>query len=143
MLRVLAFVMNASEALEFGRGLSSDDEPDLWERDATGRIEHWIDLGLPDERRLRRAAGRAGRVTLIAYGQRAFDVWWPKHQASLTRLDRLTIWSLPDDTVAELGGLAERNMALQGVLQDGQIVLSDASRSIVVEPRCHQSGPAH
>ena len=56
MLRLLAFALNAAEGLEFGRGISTDDEPDLWQRDATGRILHWIDLGLPDERRLRRAA---------------------------------------------------------------------------------------
>ena len=74
MLRLLAFALNAAEGLEFGRGISTDDEPDLWQRDATGRILHWIDLGLPDERRLRRAAGRADRVTLYAYGRRSLRI---------------------------------------------------------------------
>jgi uncharacterized protein YaeQ len=138
MVRVLAFAMHASDTLEFGRGLSTDDEPDLWQMDATGNIEHWLEVGLPDERRLRRAAGRAARVTLIAYGQRAFDVWWQKNQAALARLERLTVWSLPDTAVAALGALAVRNMTLQCIVQDGQLTLSDASASVVVEPALHQ-----
>jgi uncharacterized protein YaeQ len=138
MVRVLAFAMHAGDALEFGRGLSTDDEPDLWQRDVTGGIEHWLEVGLPDERRLRRAAGRAARVTLIAYGQRAFDVWWQKHQAALARLDRLTVWSLPDDTVAAVGALATRNMTLQCIVQDGELVVSDATTSVTVAPRLLQ-----
>lgn len=138
MVRLLAFAMHAGDTLEFGRGLSTDDEPDLWQRDATGNIEHWLEVGLPDERRLRRAAGRAGRVTLLAYGQRAFDVWRQKHQTALARLDRLTVWSLPDDTVAALGALGGRNMSLQCIVQDGQLTLSDASVSVTVEPQLRQ-----
>lgn len=138
MVRLLAFAMHAGDRLEFGRGLSTDDEPDLWQMDATGNIEHWLEVGLPDERRLRRAAGRAARVTLIAYGQRAFDVWWQKHQAALARLDRLTVWSLPDATVTALGALAARNMTLQCIVQDRELVLSDAAASVAVEPQLRQ-----
>jgi uncharacterized protein YaeQ len=58
MVRLLAFALNADERLEFGKGLSSDDEPDLWRRDYTGDIELWIDLGQPDESRIRKASGR-------------------------------------------------------------------------------------
>ncbi|MCK5886056.1 MAG: YaeQ family protein, partial [Alcanivorax sp.] len=32
MLRLLAFALNAHEDLAFTRGLSSTDEPDLWQR---------------------------------------------------------------------------------------------------------------
>lgn len=138
MVRLLAFAMHAGDTLEFGRGLSTDDEPDLWQMDATGNIEHWLEVGLPDERRLRRAAGRSARVTLIAYGQRAFDVWWQKNQAALTRLDRLTVWSLADAAVAALGALAGRNMTLQCIVQDGELVLSDATASVAVAPELRQ-----
>lgn len=49
MVRLLAFALHADDSLEFGRGLSTEDEPDLWRRDLTGAIERWIDVGLPDE----------------------------------------------------------------------------------------------
>jgi uncharacterized protein YaeQ len=135
MLRVLAFALHASESLEFGRGISTDDEPVLWQRDATGTIEHWIDLGVPDERRLRRAVGRARQVTLIGYGERAFDVWWSKHGAQLSRLDRLNVWCVSDAETAALADLAARNMRLQALVQDGQVTLSDDRRSVSVEPQ--------
>lgn len=125
MLRLLAFAMYADRALEFGRGLSSDDEPDLWLKDPTGSIELWIDLGLPDERRLRRAAGRADRIVLFTYGERAFEVWWRKHKAACARLPGLTIWTLADATLAEVAALASRNMQLQITLQDGQLAIAD------------------
>jgi uncharacterized protein YaeQ len=142
MIRLLAFVMHAHEALEFGRGLSTEDEPDLWQKDQTGEIQHWIEVGLPDERRLRRATGRARRVSLIAYGQRSLDVWWKKNQAALSRLTGLTVWVLPDDTVKALGGLAARNMELQCVIQDGQVVLSNADTYLNIEPEQRQRGNA-
>ena len=62
MARILAFALNADERLAFGKGLSDADEPDLWQKDLTGAIEHWIEVGQPDEKRLLRACGRAARA---------------------------------------------------------------------------------
>ena len=50
MVRLLAFTLFADARLEFGRGLSTDDEPDLWQKDLTGAIELWISVGQLDER---------------------------------------------------------------------------------------------
>ena len=50
MLRVLAWCMRAGEKLEFGRGLSTDGDPALWELDDTGAIIDWVELGVPDLR---------------------------------------------------------------------------------------------
>src|SRR5690242_13559913 len=71
MVRLLAFALHADERLEFGRGISSDDEPALWLKEYSGEIRLWIEVGLPDERLLRRAAGRADQVVVLAYGGRA------------------------------------------------------------------------
>ena len=62
MVRLLAFALHAHEALLFGRGLSTEDEPALWQKDLTGLIELWIEVGLPDEKALRQACGRAKQV---------------------------------------------------------------------------------
>jgi len=134
MIRLLAFAMHADEHLAFGRGLSTDDEPDLWLRDATGEILLWVDVGLPDERRLRRAAGRCHRLSLLAYGQRALDVWWRKHANALSRLETLAVWALPDVGVKALGTLAGRNMQLQCTIQDGAVALSDGDAYVLVQP---------
>ena len=47
MVRLIAFALNAREQLEFSRGLSTDDEPDLWEKSLSGEIDLWVTLGLP------------------------------------------------------------------------------------------------
>jgi len=132
MLRLLAFAMHADEALAFGRGLSTEDEPDLWLKDPTGSIELWIDLGLPDERRLRRAAGRTRRVLLLAYGERAVEVWWRKQRAACARLPTLTVLTLTDAMLTEVSAFAARNMRLQFTLQDGQITIADGERYLEV-----------
>lgn len=62
MVRVLAFALNASDSLQFTRGLSTDDEPELWQKSLSDEIELWIEVGQPDESRLRKACNRAARV---------------------------------------------------------------------------------
>ena len=94
MLRVLAFALHAGEGLTFGKGLSTDDEPDLWQRDLTGGIRLWIDVGQPDEKLVRRACGRADEVVVYTYGRGA-DLWWGRSRAALERTRNLRVMSVP------------------------------------------------
>jgi uncharacterized protein YaeQ len=135
MVRLLAFALFADERLEFGRGLSTEDEPALWLRDYAGNIELWIEVGLPDERTLRRAAGRAGRVVVFAYGGRAVDVWWSKEGPGLARLDKLKVFALDPGQSAALAEMAERGMDLQCTIQDGHVWLTDGPKTVLIEPR--------
>src|SRR5690606_7499996 len=105
MVRLLAFAIHADERLEFGRGLSDEDEPALWKRDYTGDIELWIELGHPDESRIRKAAARARQVVVVNYGGRASDIWWEKNAASLSRLKNLTVLALPADAAGQLAAI--------------------------------------
>ena len=89
MVRLLAFALNADEALVFGKGLSTDDEADLWRKDLTGAIELWIDVGQPDERRIRRACGRARRVIVYSYGGYGAAIWWNQVGGELARTKNL------------------------------------------------------
>ena len=125
MLRVLAFALHADEGLEFGRGLSAEDEPDLWRKDLTGSIELWIDLGQPDERRIRRAAGRAGEVVVYCYGGRGVQVWWDQNRDKLERLDNLRVLNIGPDSSRALAAMAQRSMQLQCTIQDGQVWFSN------------------
>lgn len=133
MVRLLAFVLNASETLEFGRGISTDDEPALWDRDLTGVVRHWIEVGQPDERLLRRACGRADKVSVYAFG-RGVDQWWSNNSIALSRQDKLDIWRLPQEDCAALAKLAERGMRLQCTIQDGQVMVSADSDTLQIEP---------
>ena len=134
MVRLLAFALNASDTLAFTKGLSSDEEPDLWQKDLTDTIELWIEVGLPDEQRLRKASNRSKQVIVYAYGGRGADVWWKQIESKLIRFDNLTVYNLPDDSGERLATLAQRTMRLQCTVQEGTVWLGDGEKGIEVEP---------
>jgi len=140
MVRLLAFVLFAEEGLGFGKGLCVDDEPDLWRKDLTGHIELWIDVGLPDEKWIRKACGRAGRVAVVCYGGRPAEVWWSQNRDKLEKLDNLCVYFLAAETSKALATLASRTMRLQCSVQEGQVFITDGERSLVIEPERRSGG---
>lgn len=135
LVRLLAFALHADERLEFGRGLSDEDEPALWRRDYTGDIEQWIELGQPDESRLRKASGRAAQVVVVGYGGQAAEAWWKRNAGALGRLRNLTVMELDDAAVDAAGALLVRGMRVTAMIQDGELQLMDAERSVSLRPR--------
>ena len=133
MVRLLAFALHAHEHLAFGRGLSTEDEPDLWQRDLTGTIEKGIDGGLPDERDVRKAIGRAREIHVLAYGGRAVDLWWQGARDRLERQDRLAVCEVPIDASKALAAMARRLMHLRVTIQEGHIYIADGESSVGVE----------
>jgi uncharacterized protein YaeQ len=133
MVRILAFALHADESLSFGKGLSADDEPDLWQKDLTGAIETWIDVGLPDEKLIRRACGRARQVFIYSYGGRGADIWWNQNGSKLDRLNNLTVINLPEVTSQAMANLAQRSMQLQCTIQDRQIWVADKEGQVQVD----------
>src|SRR6478735_1055421 len=135
MIRVLAFALHADDTLAFGRGLSTDDEPDLVRRDLTGTIERWIDVGLPDERDIRKACGRARDVDVVAYGGRAVELWWQDAMPRLERQPGLAVTEVPADASRALAQMVRRFMRLQVTIQDDHVLVADDSTSVTVELR--------
>ena len=142
MVRVLAYALNASDAMSFGKGLSTDDEPDLWQKDLTGTIEIWIDVGLPDEKRIRRACGRARQVLVYSYGGHGAAIWWDQNRDKLERNRNLTVISVPAAASQALAKLAARNMQLNCTIQDGQVWLADAAERVEVDLTFTKVAPA-
>ncbi len=144
MVRLLAFALHADERLEFGRGLGTDDEPDLWRKSLTGEIEQWIELGQPDEQRIRKACGRARQVVVINYGGRSADIWWDKIGTDLARSKKknLTVIDIPSVAVQALAAMLDRNMQLQCLIQDGQAHLLGETANVAVEPVSRMAPPA-
>lgn len=118
MLRLLAFCLYASDRLQFGRGLSTEDEADLFDQDLTGTILRWIDVGTPDPRDIRKACGQARQVVVLTYG-RTVDIWWRQHRDLLSKPDNLAVCKLPVETSEALAALAARNMSVQCSIEDG------------------------
>ena len=139
LVRLLAFALNVPHdtdrgALQFARGLSDSDEPDLWQHDLSGQLLQWIEVGQPDERRLAKACARAERVTIYCYGSAA-DIWWAGIRNKLTRLTNLTVWRLPAEQARALAALAERSMQWQLTVQDAQVWLNSGGHSLELLPQ--------
>ncbi len=134
MLRLLAFAHNASDTLAFTRGLSSSDEPDLWQKDLTGAIERWIELGQPDEKRLRKACGRSQQVLVYCYSGNSAGIWWQQNSAALVNIKNLAVLNIPAEKSKALAQLAQRNMQLQATIQDGDMWIADSESNVEVTP---------
>lgn len=133
MVRLLAFALHAHEALAFGRGIATEDEPALWQKDLTGAIDLWIEVGLPDEKSIRQAAGRAKRVVVYVYGGKGDDQWWENIRPALSRCRNLTVITIPQNASRALAQLAQRSMDLHCSIQDGQILMGDGTNAVQIE----------
>ena len=133
MVRLLAFILNASEDLEFTKGISQDDEPDLWQKSLGGDIELWIDLGQPDEKRIKKACGRSKEVIVYTYQEGMSVAWWKQIETSLTRFNNLKVVYLDID--GDIEALFKRAMSLQANICDEELTLIDEEHSVVIRKR--------
>ncbi|MDD2842893.1 MAG: YaeQ family protein [Tolumonas sp.] len=134
IVRLLAWALNAHDELTFTKGLCADDEPELWLKNLHGGIEHWIEVGLPDERRLKKGCNRSEQVTLYTYAGRAVDLWWQQNQALLNRQDNLRIIDFSEEELAPLVDLAERNMQWQVTISEGQVFINSGDVNLSITP---------
>lgn len=132
MVRLIGFTLYANEMLTFGKGLSDEDEPDLWQKDLTGAIQLWMDVGLPTEKDIRKACGKSAQVAVVLYGGRVADMWWDQNSKALLKLNNLTVINLPD--TQELAKTASRNLNISCTIQDGQILVSTDDGSFELLP---------
>ena len=139
MMRLLAFALRVPADDRLGlltsaAGLSDVDEPDLWQKDLTGELRQWVEVGQPDERRLTKACARAERVGIYAYSS-AVPVWWSGMSGKVDRLANLEVWQVPAEQSQSLAELAERSMQLQVTVQEGLVWFGNGERSVELAPR--------
>ncbi|OHD96700.1 MAG: hypothetical protein A3E21_01400 [Sulfurimonas sp. RIFCSPHIGHO2_12_FULL_36_9] len=131
MVKLVAFMLNADEKLLFTKGITQDDEPDLWQKALNGDIKLWIDLGQPDEKRIRKACGRSQKVIIYMYQEGSALAWWKQMQNSLGRFKNLSVIYLNIDGDIEL--LAKRAMTLQCNISDFELTIIDNDNSVSVK----------
>lgn len=141
MIRLLAFGLNAhislnDEPLQFTKGLSTDSEPDLWLKSLSDEIKVWIEVGLPDEKRIRKGCNRADKVIVYAYGERTAPLWWKNIKTDLDRFDNLDVYYLRTEDTAAITDMAERNMSLQATIQDDAIWFGSEENTLMISPQC-------
>lgn len=138
LIRLLAFALNVPEkdgegGLELAKDMWEISEPALWQKDLTGRLEHWIEIGQPDEKRLLRASSAAARVSAYSFSA-STAIWWRSLESKVSRAKNLTIWQVPSAQSQALAALAQRSMSLQVTVQDSITWVGDGERSVEVVP---------
>jgi uncharacterized protein YaeQ len=139
MNRILAFALcrpinQENGQLEFAKSMWDVSEPDLWHKDLTGQTHHWIDVGLPDEARIKRVAARSEQVTVLAFAS-STAVWWDSLKNAVMRLKNLTVMSISTSDSQGLAALAQRNMTVQIMVQDGTVWFNADNGSIEIQPQ--------
>lgn len=134
MLRILAFALNAHEALEMTRGISTEGVPDIWQKSLSGELEVWVTLGLPSEKVVRQSCSKAERVVVYPYGGRTAYIWWEKIKASTLRFDNLQVTSFSEGDTRSLAKLANRAMRLQVNIQGGEVMVGDGETIVNLAP---------
>ena len=134
MVRIVAFALNAHEHLEMTKGLSSDDEPDIWQKSLGGELDVWVALGLPSEKVMRQSCSKAAKVIVYPYGGRVAEMWWDKIKNNTTRFDNLQVISFSEPDTAALAKLASRAMKLQVNIQDGDVMVSVDDSVVYITP---------
>ena len=146
MMRLLALALNLPAdadhgALELAKDLWDIDEPALWQKDLTGQIVQWIDVGQPDDKRLMRASGRAERVAVYGYSA-STPIWWNGIATRITRAGNIAVWQIDALQSQALAALAQRSMQLQLSVQDGSVWIGDGQRSTEITPQRLNPAPS-
>lgn len=136
MIRLLAFILNASEDLEFSRDLSGEGGAELSAMTLEGAIDLWVIFGTPDEKWIRKASQQSKQVKIYAYGGRSVPVWWQQNATALQRYTNLEVWQLSDESVSAMAELLDRSVNLQCTINEGQVWITDGTKDVALEPQC-------
>ncbi|HIP11862.1 MAG TPA: YaeQ family protein [Arcobacter sp.] len=130
IIRLVSFVLNATDTLMFCKGISADDEPTLWQKSLGGDIEMWIDLGQPDEKRIKKACGRSDKVIIYTFKENVSSTWFNQIKNSLNRFNNLQIIYL--NINGNIEELCKRSMNIQCNISDNELTLIDENNSVVI-----------
>lgn len=132
MVRLICYILNAHPDLQFGKGVSDEDEAAIWQINYSDEIALWIELGQLDEKRIKKACNKAAKVKLYCYGSSA-NTWWSQTQSALQKFPKLSIEQFDTNTTNALVKLLSRNMEFQCSIQDDQLWLSCGDETLLIE----------
>lgn len=131
MMRVLSFALNAHADLALAQGMLNNEEPDAWQKDLTGAIQMWVEVGQPDEKRILKACGRSARVRVYAYHSRP-EVWWTPLAPRVQRARNLEVFSVDATAAKGLESFVSRSFDIQFTIQDGEVWARNNSSELLI-----------
>jgi uncharacterized protein YaeQ len=121
--RLLAYLMEYAEGIEFSRGVSDPDEPAVFIRDLTGGITTWIDIGTPDAARLHKASKSGARV--VVYTHKNPEQYLKQLAGEkIHRGDELELYAVDRPLVAALAARLDRRVGFSVSITDRELYIS-------------------
>jgi uncharacterized protein YaeQ len=129
MVRLMVFAINYHQDLQFTKGLSSQDEPDIWQISPTLEIQSWIEVGQASADRMRKGVSRSRKVLLYAYGTET-AVWWQKSAAAFKSLPHIQVFKFDHRQISPLADLVERKMQLTVSISAGELYINAGEKEL-------------
>jgi uncharacterized protein YaeQ len=122
MVRILVFCINAQERLEFTKGLSAADEPDLWVRSLDGQLMLWIDVGEPSLERVKKASRIAHETKVYCFNRKS-TTWWDQGREQFTQL-KAAFYRFDWESVQAMAKLQQRTMQLSVTISENSAFIA-------------------
>jgi uncharacterized protein YaeQ len=128
--RILAYLLEYTEGIEFSRGVSDPDEPMIAIRDLTGAITSWIDIGTPDAARLHKASKATARVAVYCHKDPA---QWLKQLlgATIHRAGALELYGIDRELINALVSRLDRRLSLSVSVTDRELYISLGNDNLI------------
>ncbi len=125
MARLLAYCLNWQEFLTFTKGLSDSEEADIWAKSLDDQILLWIDLGEPNEDRVKKATRQAIQTKVYSFNSKS-DVWWEQGQAKFAKLNA-EFYQIDNSQIKKLATMVERTMEMSVTISEQSAYFATAS----------------
>ncbi|MFT5707882.1 MAG: hypothetical protein ACI9ES_002184 [Oceanospirillaceae bacterium] len=131
MVRLMVYALNYHGDLQFTKGLSSQDEPDIWQISPSLQVEKWIEVGQASPERMRKGISRSPKVVLYAYGSET-AVWWQKSASAFSALPHIEVFAFDHKQVAKLVDLVERKMQITISISAGELYINAGEKELTL-----------
>jgi uncharacterized protein YaeQ len=128
--RLIAFCHSAEPDLQFTKGLSSIEEPDIWTRNLTDDIEHWIEIGEPDSERIKKASRLSKKLSIYSFNTKS-DAWWKQQSTAISRYAN-SVYQLDNEGVEAFAALMTRTMDVSVMLTGSDFYIEASGDSVQV-----------
>lgn len=129
MVRLMVYALNYHQDLQFTKGLSTQDEPDLWQISPSGEIDSWIEVGQASAERMRKGISRSPHVSLYAYGSET-PIWWQKAASAFGALPHIKVFKFEHEQVVKLADMVSRKMEITLTISAGELFVNCADRDV-------------
>lgn len=131
MVRTLAYALHADEDLKFASELCDPDKPDFWLCLPDGRIQLWLQVGLPEFKLIQKACAQASQVVIYAFGKTS-EMWWQSVAPQVKKFKQLQVWHIAQAHSESLPALCQRKMNLTVMREDDDLYLSDEANNLTL-----------